>query len=1333
VALLSVLSKATDARGQVRATQPTRRLITQAVDRSRLAVLSGNTRPEANSDNDRGPVAGNFGMDHMQLQLRLPPEKQEELDQLTRDQQDPKSQSYHKWLTPAQFNQQFSPAPEDIEAITTWLKSEGFTVNVVNPRSIDFSGTSDAVRNAFHTEIHYLDVRGTRHTANMSDPLIPVALAPAVMGIVSLNDFKPRAMNRPRAEYTTATSLNLVVPADLATIYNLNALFAAGYSGQGETIVVVEPSDVYTTTDWNAFRDTFGLTAAYPTGALTQVHPNGTRANNCTDPGATGAEVEAIVDAEWASAAAPSANIELASCTDAATPGIFIALQNLLNSTTPPAIVSISYGESEPQMGATGNAFINALYEQGASEGVSIFVSSDDQGAAGSDRDATSATHGIAVSGFASTPYNVAVGGTDFQFVDGPMVWSETNSPTYGSALSYVPESPWDDSCANGQLANSMLARYYAGSGKFGPLDFCNTSIGEQYFLTTAAGGGGPSGCATGSPATGGIVGGTCAGYAKPTWQSLIGNPSDGVRDIPDVSLFAGNGAWGHYYVFCWSDPAYSSDGSAPCTGTPDTWSGGGGTSFSAPIMAGIQALVNQKTLEARQGNPAPIYYRLAGISYGGPNDCSFDPTLVGCIFHDIQSGDMDVNCTGSLECFYGTPAAGPNGVLSTSASADQPAFTANFGWDFATGIGSVDAYALAFNWPNSIAATSGTPQSAAILTAFGAPFVVIVKDPEGKPISNLTVTFTAPSSGASGTFVGGVNTAITNASGIATSTAFTTNGVAGFYSVRASAPSITGAANFSLSNTPGPPATITAISVPQSTAINTTFLSPVVAMVKDIAGNQLNGATVTFTVLGSTGGQGATFAGGVDTATATTFYMGEANSPALTANGIPGTYSVVASVAGVTETASFLLSNTATAAANVVVVSGTPQSTTILQAFGAPLVAKVTDRGGNPVSGAAVSFLAPGSFASGTFQDGFNADTELTNGNGVATSTTFTANTTAGNYSVFANAFTGSAPTFSMTNIAGPPAKIVPFAQLVQIAVVGTTFAFQISATVTDVGGNGLSGVPVTFSAPSSGPSANFGGSNTFTTISDLGTATTPRFTASGTSGSYNILASAAGISTAAIFPEINVDYTLAMHTPGVMQITRGTPATTRLDMASVPLNTPMPTVASLTCTLPGALTNASCSLTPPGLFEGQALAAITLTIFTKGSPASSSLGPPMKETDTAQSLLGWRYAPLIFEVALGIFIARRRARFSRRIHAYTMLALLTITAVGVQSCGGGGGSPGPSVSAPTVSPPTPPTPNTPTPLGPSVATVTATVPTNIGGQAASISKSITININVN
>ena len=182
------------ASAQVRP-ERTRRLITQAVDESKRVELPGNTIPQANTGNDRGRVPDSLPMEHMQLQLRLPREKEAELDNLLQKIQDPRSPTYHKWLTPEQFKQQFSLAPEDVETITNWLKSQGFTVNVINARSVDFSGTAAQVRSAFRTAIHYFDVRGVRHIANRSDPQIPAALAPAVAGVVSLNDFKPHPIS----------------------------------------------------------------------------------------------------------------------------------------------------------------------------------------------------------------------------------------------------------------------------------------------------------------------------------------------------------------------------------------------------------------------------------------------------------------------------------------------------------------------------------------------------------------------------------------------------------------------------------------------------------------------------------------------------------------------------------------------------------------------------------------------------------------------------------------------------------------------------------------------------------------------------------------------------------------------------------------------------------------------------------------------------------------------------------------------------------------------------------------------------------------------------------
>jgi subtilase family serine protease len=647
---------------------------------------------------------------------------------------------------------------------------------------IDFSGTAGQVRETFHTEIHQLNVKGEKHIANIGDPKIPAALSPAIAGVVSLHDFMPRAQYKPRANFTVGGGYYLVVPADLATIYNLNPVFNAGISGQGQTIVLIEDSDLYSTADWTTFRSVFGL-SSYTGGSLSQVHPAPPSGrSNCTDPKANGDDGEATLDVEWASAAAPSAAIELASCADTgATFGGLIALQNIVNGSAPPALVSMSYGECEAYNGATSNAAYNAVYQQAVIEGVSVFVSAGDDGASSCTGEYYWATTGIGVNSFASTPYNVAVGGTDFGDTyagTNSTYWSSTNNSTDGSALSYIPEIPWNDSCGS-----QLLSEYEGYSVSYGYDGFCYSPNGQGNYITSA-GSGGPSGCATGVASQPGILGGTCAGYPKPAWQSLVGVPSDGVRDIPDVSLFAANGVWGHYYVFCLSDP----DSGYNCAGTPDTWAGGGGTSFASPIMAGIQALVNQKAGE-RQGNPNPAYYSLAATEYGSSGDGSCNSTLgnttdSSCIFYDVTLGDIDIDCQG-YDCYWpteaeNTPTDPTVGSLTTDSTGNsyEAAYATTTGWDFATGIGTINAANLVNHWPalKPSFTLAATPTSVSIVQGGsgtstitiipqggfnGSPKLSISKLPKGvkaafspNPTSSTsTLTLTASATAAYGTF----------------------------------------------------------------------------------------------------------------------------------------------------------------------------------------------------------------------------------------------------------------------------------------------------------------------------------------------------------------------------------------------------------------------------------------------------------------------------------------------------------------------------------------------------------------------------------------------------
>jgi hypothetical protein len=715
-------------------------LISQNVDETKLVTLAGNTRHEASPKYDLGRVADSYPMEHMLLQLKRSPEQELELRQLTDELTDASSPNFHHWLTAKEFGEHFGLAQPDLDTITRWLESHGFKINVVyeNGVLIDFSGTAGQVRETFHTEIHQLNVKGEKHIANISDPKIPAALSPAIAGVVSLHDFMPRGMYKPRANYTVSVGNQtawLVAPADLATIYSLNPLFNAGISGQGQTIALIEDSDIYDVSNWTTFRSTFGL-SQYVNGSFTQIHPlPASGPTNCADPGASYDVAEATLDVEWASAAAPSAAIELVSCVDTTTTfGGLIALQNLFASSVPPAVVSMSYGECEANNGASANAAYSAAYQQAVTEGISVFVSAGDEAASSCSAGLAEAEYGIGVSGFASTPYNVAVGGTDFGDTyagTDSTYWSNTNSSTYESALSYIPEIPWNDSC--GSL---LIAKTDGYSQTYGSSGFCNSSEAPDY-LNIVGGSGGPSGCATGTPSVSGVVGGTCTGYTKPAWQSLVGNPNDGLRDLPDVSLFAANGIWGHYYPYCLADPYVGQ----ACVGAPDddTWSGGGGTSFASPIMAGFQALVNQKSGE-RQGNPNPVYYSLALKQYGANGDSSCNSTLgnsVGnsCIFYDVTLGDMNIPCTGP-DCYQ---PSGNLGVLSTSTSACDPtdeadgdcgAYIATTGWDFATGIGSVNVTNLVDNWPTS----------APNFIALSSPNSLLV-NPGGSVTSTITIT----------------------------------------------------------------------------------------------------------------------------------------------------------------------------------------------------------------------------------------------------------------------------------------------------------------------------------------------------------------------------------------------------------------------------------------------------------------------------------------------------------------------------------------------------------------------------------------------------------------
>jgi subtilase family serine protease len=419
-------------------------------------------------------------MARMLLVMKRSAEQDAALEKLLDDQQDQNSPTYHQWLTPDQFGQQVGPSDQDVQTIVAWLRSHSF--QVAQPSRgrtvIEFSGTAAQVQQAFHTEIHKFTVNGEDHWANASDPQIPAALAPVVEGVVSLHNFPKRPMyhimgkfSKNRAtgristlgtQFTTVDS-NLcpgtgycyfVGPYDFATIYNIlplwNPTSGASIDGTGQSIAIADESNI-NVQDIRDFRSLFGLAANDP-----QVIVDG------IDPGLVlGAETEALLDVEWAGAVAKGATIKLvvSAPTNATQGADLAALYAIENSLAP--VVSESFGECELFIGTAGNSFENAIRQQASAQGITFMTSAGDQGSATCDGYSGStpepALNGLAVNGLASSPYGVAVGGTDFlnfgssYNINSPSpYWSPTNnSTTQASALGYVPETTWNDSCTN--------------------------------------------------------------------------------------------------------------------------------------------------------------------------------------------------------------------------------------------------------------------------------------------------------------------------------------------------------------------------------------------------------------------------------------------------------------------------------------------------------------------------------------------------------------------------------------------------------------------------------------------------------------------------------------------------------------------------------------------------------------------------------------------------------------------------------------------------------------------------------------------------------------------
>ena len=574
--------------------------ILQPIDGRQMTALRGNVHPLARPEFDQGRLNPLTPLQGVTLSFKLSASQQADVDELMAEQQDPASPNYHKWLTPEQYAARFGMSQSDLDQVTTWLQAQGFT-NIRISRGhtrVSFNGTVARVEAALNTEMHNYAVNGETHFANATEPSLPSAFADSVLGFRHLDNFSPRSRARriPAPRFTSSQSGNhFLTPGDVATIYDIAPLYAAGIDGTGITIAVLGQT-VINVNDINTFRSLSGLPVNPP--VIRQALQGGSPTGNPTT--CTGDLDEASLDVEWSGGIAKGATIlyDFAGVDSGLTCNtrnfnVFDALFDVIDNNLA-AVISISYGNCEANIGLSSSNILRQEIQNGVLQGQTLSAASGDSGAADCENaTATTATHGLAVDLPGSIPEVTSVGGTEFMGdnttgADPPYWAAASGTDNISSALTYIPEMTWNDSPVTGTGVT------------------LSTSIS----------------------ATGG---GVSTFYAKTDapWQTAL-TPADGHRDVPDVSLPASPNHDG--YLVCSQGSCVN--GFRLASGNLNVF---GGTSVSAQAFGGVLALINQATKSAiGLGNANQELYALGGTA----------------AFHDITLGNNKVPCTsGSPNC----------------------------------------------------------------------------------------------------------------------------------------------------------------------------------------------------------------------------------------------------------------------------------------------------------------------------------------------------------------------------------------------------------------------------------------------------------------------------------------------------------------------------------------------------------------------------------------------------------------------------------------------------------------------------------------------------------
>ncbi len=708
---------------------------------SQLVRLSAGVPMRAQPQYDQGPVDPSLRLGYMTLLTVPSPGQQKAINQLLAQQQDPHSPQYHQWLTPEQYADRFGLSSNDIQKLTTWLQSQGFTVvRAARARNfIVFSGTAAQAETAFQTQIHKFDINGEKRFSNITPPSIPAALTGIVTGIRGLSNFPARSHARhAKPNYTEAPGQYWIAPGDITTMYDLQKLYNAGITGAGYTLAVMGETDVYLA-DLNDFRTVFGLPQQI-SGCTFFPETNVIQTCDSTyfqyvlvtgdnDPGAPNSIqddlVEADIDLEWSNAVAQDAQDHLCERSRSQRKRRHRLLvlryrQQHISGDHPELRLLRAFRGEHPGAFASDEAELAAAN----SYGITFMNSSGDDGATEcepngyGDPNGTLATLGLAVSYPASSQYVTGVGGTMIPYTEYTSTyWSGTNGPTGGSVTEYVPEQGWNDDEEYGAycIAN--------------PSDsFCTTNNitswqTAQAYFGIGAGGGGASNCTTVNADTGVCI----SGSAQPSYQAGLSlsdlGQTTAVRFSPDVSLLAST-FWPGFIVCTPVDELKGGSNTASIcanglTGANGFFSYGytfGGTSIASPMFAGIVTLLNQDVVQSGLqtkpglGNINTTLYTLAATPANGAFNLLASSSSTGSNGVFCETGTPNETSSGepgwppALVC----PAAvspATEGFLGYSASK----FDATTNYNLVTGLGSVDAYNLAQEWVGTKLAASAT------------------------------------------------------------------------------------------------------------------------------------------------------------------------------------------------------------------------------------------------------------------------------------------------------------------------------------------------------------------------------------------------------------------------------------------------------------------------------------------------------------------------------------------------------------------------------------------------------------------------------------------------